>query len=86
MSRAAHPDMNLGRREHNGDRGLCVQVAHADDLDRSCDKPWTRLTAADKAAIRAELNEFKTKEMHVHDESRQYTRYRIYSYVTMQLL
>ena len=58
-----------------------MQVAHAADLDRSCDKPWTRLTAADKAAIRAELNEFKTKEMQVHDESRQYTRCRIlYNY------
>lgn len=27
-----------------------------------------------KAAIRKELNEFKSKEMEVHEDSRQYTR------------
>jgi len=38
------------------------------------DKPWTRLTPEDKAAIRKELNEFKSREMEVHEDSRQYTR------------
>ncbi|TMS18253.1 Phosphatase and actin regulator 4A, partial [Larimichthys crocea] len=35
---------------------------------------WTKLTPADKAAIRKELNEFKSSEMEVHEESRIYTR------------
>ncbi|GLD56885.1 phosphatase and actin regulator 3-like isoform X1, partial [Lates japonicus] len=37
-----------------------VEVAKAQDYDRRADKPWTRLSAADKAAIRKELNEFKS--------------------------
>ncbi|KAI4896588.1 hypothetical protein NFI96_018216 [Prochilodus magdalenae] len=51
-----------------------VEVTEAKDYDRRADKPWTRLTPADKAAIRKELNEFKSKEMEVHEESRQFTR------------
>ncbi|TSQ69509.1 Phosphatase and actin regulator 4B [Bagarius yarrelli] len=51
-----------------------VEVTHAQDYDRRADKPWTKLTPADKAAIRKELNEFKSSEMEVHEESRMYTR------------
>uniref|UniRef100_A0A3B1J1W1 Phosphatase and actin regulator 4 n=1 Tax=Astyanax mexicanus TaxID=7994 RepID=A0A3B1J1W1_ASTMX len=51
-----------------------VEVTHAQDYDRRADKPWTKLTPADKAAIRKELNEFKSSEMEVHEESRIYTR------------
>uniref|UniRef100_A0A672FL18 Phosphatase and actin regulator n=1 Tax=Salarias fasciatus TaxID=181472 RepID=A0A672FL18_SALFA len=51
-----------------------VEVAEAQDYDRRADKPWTRLTAADKAAIRKELNEFKSTEMEVHESSRHLTR------------
>ncbi|TNN28503.1 Phosphatase and actin regulator 1 [Liparis tanakae] len=51
-----------------------VEVSDAQDYDRRADKPWTRLTAADKAsgtrtspraAIRKELNDFKSHEMEV---------------------
>ncbi|XP_077350662.1 phosphatase and actin regulator 2 isoform X2 [Festucalex cinctus] len=52
-----------------------VEVTDAKDYDRRADKPWTRLTPADKAAIRKELNEFKSREMEVHDDSKQFTRY-----------
>ncbi|XP_037105309.1 phosphatase and actin regulator 1-like [Syngnathus acus] len=52
-----------------------VEVAEAQDYDRRADKPWTRLTAADKAAIRKELNEFKSTEMDVHESSRHFTRF-----------
>ncbi|XP_030627911.1 phosphatase and actin regulator 1 [Chanos chanos] len=52
-----------------------VEVAEAQDYDRRADKPWTRLTAADKAAIRKELNEFKSTEMEVHELSRHLTRF-----------
>uniref|UniRef100_A0A8C9V4P7 Phosphatase and actin regulator n=1 Tax=Scleropages formosus TaxID=113540 RepID=A0A8C9V4P7_SCLFO len=52
-----------------------VEVTDAKDYDRRADKPWTRLTPADKAAIRKELNEFKSKEMEVHEESKQFTRF-----------
>uniref|UniRef100_A0A8C7DYE2 Phosphatase and actin regulator n=2 Tax=Oncorhynchus kisutch TaxID=8019 RepID=A0A8C7DYE2_ONCKI len=51
-----------------------VECTDAKDYDRRADKPWTRLTPADKAAIRKELNEFKSKEMEVHEESKQFTR------------
>ncbi|KAM6956602.1 phosphatase and actin regulator 2 [Aplochiton taeniatus] len=51
-----------------------VECTDAKDYDRRADKPWTRLTPADKAAIRKELNEFKSREMEVHDESKQFTR------------
>ncbi|GCC36819.1 phosphatase and actin regulator 2 isoform X1 [Chiloscyllium punctatum] len=52
-----------------------VEVTEAQDYDRRADKPWTRLTPADKAAIRKELNEFKSREMEVHEESRHLTRF-----------
>ncbi|KAF3708081.1 Phosphatase and actin regulator 2 [Channa argus] len=51
-----------------------VEVTDAKDYDRRADKPWTRLTPADKAAIRKELNEFKSREMEVHEDSKQFTR------------
>uniref|UniRef100_A0A672IRD6 Phosphatase and actin regulator n=1 Tax=Salarias fasciatus TaxID=181472 RepID=A0A672IRD6_SALFA len=70
-----------------------VEVAKAQDYDRRADKPWTRLSAADKvmhliifwfcpptppfpqAAIRKELNEFKSTEMEVHASSKHLTRF-----------
>ncbi|XP_041865544.1 phosphatase and actin regulator 2 isoform X2 [Melanotaenia boesemani] len=52
-----------------------VEVTDAKDYDRRADKPWTRLTPADKAAIRKELNEFKSREMEVHKDSQQFTRF-----------
>ncbi|XP_069582012.1 phosphatase and actin regulator 2 isoform X1 [Ranitomeya imitator] len=52
-----------------------VEVTDSLDYDRRADKPWARLTPADKAAIRKELNEFKSTEMEVHEESRHFTRF-----------
>ncbi|KAK2194178.1 hypothetical protein NP493_2g20075 [Ridgeia piscesae] len=52
-----------------------VEVTDAEDYDRRGDKPWTRLTPKNKAAIRKELNEFKSTEMEVHEDSRQFTRF-----------
>lgn len=52
-----------------------IEVTQAQDYDRKADKPWTRLTAKDKAAIRKELNEFKSSEMAVHEDSRHLTRF-----------
>ncbi|KAK5889097.1 hypothetical protein CesoFtcFv8_015129 [Champsocephalus esox] len=52
-----------------------VDVSVAQDYDRRADKPWTRLTAADKATIRKELNDFKSNEMEVHESSRHLTRF-----------
>ncbi|XP_075709538.1 phosphatase and actin regulator 4 isoform X3 [Rhinoderma darwinii] len=52
-----------------------VEATDAHDYDRRADKPWTKLTPADKAAIRKELNDFKSSEMAVHDESKHYTRF-----------
>ncbi|NP_001089977.1 phosphatase and actin regulator 4-A [Xenopus laevis] len=52
-----------------------VEATDAHDYDRRADKPWTRLTPADKAAIRKELNEFKSTEMAVHAESKHFTRF-----------
>ncbi|KAL6460309.1 hypothetical protein MHYP_G00302750 [Metynnis hypsauchen] len=52
-----------------------VECTHAEDYDRRADKPWTKLTPADKAAIRKELNEFKSSEMEVHEDSKIYTRF-----------
>ncbi|KAL9980928.1 hypothetical protein ACROYT_G009570 [Oculina patagonica] len=52
-----------------------VECVDVHEYDRRADKPWTRLTPEDKAAIRKELNEFKSKEMEVHDDSKQYTRF-----------
>ncbi|RWS31734.1 phosphatase and actin regulator 2-like isoform X2 [Leptotrombidium deliense] len=53
-----------------------VEVTKAHDYDRRADKPWTRLTPKDKAAIRKELNEFKSMEMEVHEDSRHMTSIR----------
>jgi phosphatase and actin regulator 4 len=50
-----------------------VEVTQAHIYDRKADKPWTRLTPKDKAAIRKELNEFKSTEMEVHEASKHYT-------------
>ncbi|NWR70085.1 PHAR2 regulator, partial [Centropus unirufus] len=55
-----------------------VEVTDSPDYDRRADKPWARLTPADKArdrSIRKELNEFKSTEMEVHEDSRQFTRW-----------
>ncbi|XP_033835242.1 phosphatase and actin regulator 2 isoform X2 [Periophthalmus magnuspinnatus] len=52
-----------------------VEVTDASNYDRRADKPWTRLTPADKAAIRKELNEFKSREMEVHEDSKHFTRF-----------
>ncbi|XP_046443598.1 phosphatase and actin regulator 4-A-like isoform X15 [Daphnia pulex] len=46
-----------------------VEVADAQDYDRRADRPWTRLTPQEKAAIRKELNDFKSTEMMVHVDS-----------------
>lgn len=52
-----------------------LEVTDASEYDRKADKPWTRLTPRDKAAIRKELNDFKSAEMEVHDDSRHLTRF-----------
>lgn len=52
-----------------------VEVSEAQDYDRRADKPWTRLTTKEKAAIRKELNDFKSLEMGVHEDSKHLTRF-----------
>ncbi|KAF5402600.1 hypothetical protein PHET_04256, partial [Paragonimus heterotremus] len=52
-----------------------VEVQELEPEDRMGDRPWTRLTAVEKARIRRELNDYKMAEMSVHNESRQYTRF-----------
>ena len=52
-----------------------IELTQAHDYDRRADKPWTRLTPKDKAAIRKELNEFKSSEMAIHEGSRHLTRW-----------
>ena len=52
-----------------------IEVTPCHDYDRRADKPWTRLTPKDKASIRKELNDFKSNEMDVHEESRHLTRF-----------
>merc|ERR1712203_419438 len=52
-----------------------IEVTPAHEYDRRADKPWTRLTPKDKASIRKELNDYKSQEMPVHDESRHLTRF-----------
>uniref|UniRef100_A0A6G1SFL9 Phosphatase and actin regulator 4 n=1 Tax=Aceria tosichella TaxID=561515 RepID=A0A6G1SFL9_9ACAR len=52
-----------------------VEVSEAQDYDRRADKPWTRLTTKEKAAIRRELNEYKSQEMEVHEASKHLTRF-----------
>ncbi|KAK1337121.1 hypothetical protein QTO34_001743 [Cnephaeus nilssonii] len=61
-----------GERWREG-AGLALTL-RAQDYDRRADKPWTRLSAADKAAIRKELNEYKSNEMEVHASSKHLTR------------
>lgn len=51
-----------------------IEVTPCHEYDRRADKPWTRLTPKDKASIRKELNDFKSTEMDVHEESRHLTR------------
>ncbi|KAG5309001.1 PHAR1 regulator, partial [Acromyrmex insinuator] len=63
-----------------------IEVTQAHDYDRRADKPWTRLTPKDKAAIRKELNEFKSSEMAVHEDSRHLTRYlMLYEFIAAPL-
>lgn len=52
-----------------------VEVSEAQDYDRRADKPWTRLTTKEKAAIRRELNDYKSQEMEVHEASKHLTRF-----------
>merc|ERR1712058_55024 len=52
-----------------------IEVVDCEEYDRTADKPWTRLTPRDKAMIRKELNDFKSSEMEVHQESRHMTRF-----------
>jgi phosphatase and actin regulator 3 len=49
-------------------------VTPCSEYDRRADKPWTRLTPKDKATIRKELNDYKSNEMDVHEDSRHLTR------------
>ncbi|CAF1576017.1 unnamed protein product, partial [Didymodactylos carnosus] len=52
-----------------------IEVTEAEEIDRRGDKPWVRLTPRDKAAIRKELNEYKSTEMEIHPDSAKYTRF-----------
>lgn len=52
-----------------------LEVLEADDYDRRSEKTWAKLTPSEKASIREELNLYKSNEMKVHEDSRQYTRY-----------
>ncbi|KAL6090114.1 hypothetical protein STEG23_000867, partial [Scotinomys teguina] len=90
----AHPTEKLNQRptvDELRDRKILirfsdyVEVARAQDYDRRADKPWTRLSAADKAAIRKELNEYKSNEMEVHASSKHLTRYTSGTGISLQL-
>ncbi|KAL5965291.1 Phosphatase and actin regulator 4, partial [Taenia solium] len=56
-----------------------LEVIEADDYDRRSEKTWAKLTPSEKAStnasIREELNLYKSNEMKVHEDSRQYTRF-----------
>ncbi|XP_064624246.1 phosphatase and actin regulator 1-like isoform X3 [Lineus longissimus] len=52
-----------------------IEFTECNEYDRKADKPWTRLTPKDKAAIRKELNEYKAQEMPVHEGSKHLTRF-----------
>ncbi|KAM7532955.1 hypothetical protein Aperf_G00000125129 [Anoplocephala perfoliata] len=52
-----------------------LEVIEADEYDRRSEKTWIKLTPSDKASIREELNLYKSNEMKVHEDSRQYTRF-----------
>lgn len=54
-----------------------VEVTEAQEYDRRADKPWTRLTNRDRAAIRKELNDYKSLEMEVHQDSQHLTRFHV---------
>lgn len=51
-----------------------INIYEVDDYDRKTEKTWTRLSQLEKLSIRCELNDFKTREMKVHRESRHNTR------------
>ncbi|CAB4065321.1 KATNA1 [Lepeophtheirus salmonis] len=63
------------RREKEEEKKRYLLLTPCHEYDRRADKPWTRLTAKDKASIRKELNDFKSTEMDVHEESRHLTRF-----------
>ncbi len=52
-----------------------IEMTEVEDYDRRADKPWTRLTPKDKAAIRNELNLYKSTEMEVHEDSKHLIRF-----------
>lgn len=52
----------------------CVDIFEVEEYDRKIEKTWTRLSQLEKLSIRCELNDFKTREMKVHRDSRQNTR------------
>lgn len=52
-----------------------VYVGEAESYNRKIDRPWLRLTPAEKEAIRWELNKFKSLEMEVHKDSKHMTRF-----------
>merc|ERR1739848_482162 len=64
--------LNLHKRDCQHRRVVAfkhtVTVYEVDNepFERQGGKPWRRMTAEDKRNIRAELNEFKAKEMQVH--------------------
>ena len=63
-----------------------IEVTPCHEYDRRADKPWTRLTPKDKASIRKELNDFKSNEMDVHEDSRHLTRQVLLNYLCLALL
>ena len=62
-----------------------IEVTPCHEYDRRADKPWTRLTPKDKASIRKELNDFKSNEMDVHEDSRHLTRQVLLNYLCLAL-
>ena len=60
-----------------------IEVTPCHEYDRRADKPWTRLTPKDKASIRKELNDFKSNEMDVHEDSRHLTRQVLFNYLCL---
>lgn len=64
--------MNLRRTQVMFDSR--INIYEVDDYDRKTEKTWTRLSQLEKLSIRCELNDFKTREMKVHRESRHNTR------------
>lgn len=63
-----------------------INIYEVDDYDRKIEKTWTRLTQLEKLSIRCELNDFKTREMKVHKDSRHNTRlHRIWQEIVQKL-